>query len=217
MASRTMNRNREPLDLWKALVVESTWNYEHKGVSTGTRNQHFHWYALGLLNWYPPGLLNQAWLQKPSSPTRHPTLGSDGMRFTEIRSQQGSGGPHRRWHFGKTWTSWRLNLESFGITAWCRGKLGRNVGFRHCAVTLPGASGAATLRRSGGRVALRRCRWASDAATLPLGQWRCDAVGAATLRRCDAGATLRRCWCCDAATDAATLRRCDAGAKLRRC
>ena len=101
----------------------------------------------------------------------------------------------------------------------CRGKGGRSKGFRRCAVTLPGAGGAATLRRSGGRVALRRC----DAATLPLGQWRCDAVGAATLRRwsdaatllalllalrrCDAGATLRRCWRCDAAT---RERRCDA-------
>ena len=121
----------------------------------------------------------------------------------------------------------------------CRGKGGRNVGFRRCAVTLPGAGGAATLRRSGGRVALRRC----DAATLP------GAGDAVTLRRCDAGATLRRCWCCDAGaalrrcwrcdaatrdprcdavgaatlrrwSDAATLlalRRCNAGATLRRC
>ena len=70
-----------------------------------------------------------------------------------------------------------------------RGKGGRNVGSRRCAVTLPGAGGAATLRRcdalGGGwrcdAVTLRRCRWASDAAAL------------LTLRRCQAGATLRRC------------------------
>ena len=63
-----------------------------------------------------------------------------------------------------------------------RGKGGRNVGSRRCAVTLPGAGGAATLRRSGRGsdaatlLALRRC----DAATRDP---RCDAVGAATLRR----------------------------------
>ena len=92
----------------------------------------------------------------------------------------------------------------------CRGKGGRSVGFRRCAVTLPGAGDAATLRRcdapGGGwrcdAATLRRCRWASDAATL---------------RRCDAAVgpvTLRRCWRCDAAT----LRRCDAvgAATLRR-
>ena len=45
----------------------------------------------------------------------------------------------------------------------CRGKGGRSVGFRRCAVTLPGAGGAATLRRSGGG-------WRCNAATLPLGQ-----------------------------------------------
>ena len=72
---------------------------------------------------------------------------------------------------------------------------------------------AATLRGAGGAATLRRCRWASDAATL------------LALRRCDAGVTLRRCWRCDAATlrrgsDAATLlalRRCDAASRERRC
>ena len=108
----------------------------------------------------------------------------------------------------------------------CRGQRGPKRGFPTLRCDAPGGGwrcDAATLRRSGRRVALRRC----DAATLPLGQWRCDAVGAATLWRCDAvgAATLRRCWRCDAATlrrgsDAATLlalRRCDAGATLRRC
>ena len=62
------------------------------------------------------------------------------------------------------------------------------VALRRCdAATLPGAGGAATLRRC------RRC-WRCDAATRDP---RCDAVGA-TLRRCDARATLRRCWRCDA-------------------
>ena len=51
------------------------------------------------------------------------------------------------------------------------------MGFRRCAVTLPGAGGAATLRRSGGRVALRRC----DAVGAATRDPRCDAVGAATL------------------------------------
>ena len=103
-----------------------------------------------------------------------------------------------------------------------RGKGGRNVGSRRCAVTLQGAGGAATLRRSaGGRVALRRC----DAATLPgagdaVTLRRCD-CDAATLRRCRGPVTLQRCWRCDAATlpsrsDAATLWCCDAGAALRR-
>ena len=73
-----------------------------------------------------------------------------------------------------------LRTESFCTKKFlqCRGKGGRSVGFRRCAVTLPGAGGAATLRRSGGG-------------------------GAATLRRCDAAVgpvTLRRCWRCDAAT-----------------
>ena len=72
------------------------------------------------------------------------------------------------------------------------------MGFQRCAVTLPGAGGAATLRRC-------------DA---PGGGWRCDAATLLALRRCDAGVTLRRCWRCDAG---ATLRRCDAGATLRRC
>ena len=89
---------------------------------------------------------------------------------------------------------------------------------------------AATLRRSGGRVALRRCQgpatlWRCDAATLQRCRWASDAATLLALRRCDAGVTLRRCRRCDAATrerrcdavGAATLRRCDAGATLRRC
>ena len=129
-----------------------------------------------------------------------------------------------------------LVLSSPWFLQW-RGEGARNVGFRRCAVTLLGAGGAATLRRSGGRVALRRCQgpaalWRCDAATLPLGQWRCGAVDAATL--CDAAEPERRdaatrgrcCWRCDAATrerrcDAGAtllaLRRCDAGSTLRRC
>ena len=61
-----------------------------------------------------------------------------------------------------------LRTESFCTKKFlqCRGKGGRSVGFRRCAVTLPGAGGAATLRRcdapGGG--------WRWDAATLPLGQ-----------------------------------------------
>ena len=102
-----------------------------------------------------------------------------------------------------------------------QGQRGPKRGFPTLRCDAPGGGrrcDAATLRGAGGAATLRRC----DAATLPLGQWRCDAVGAATLRRwsdaatllalrrCDAGATLRRCWRCDAATlrrgsDAATL------------
>ena len=67
------------------------------------------------------------------------------------------------------------------------------MGFRRCAVTLPGAGGAATLRRSGGRVALRRC----DAAVGPV--------------------TLRRCWRCDAATQLALGELNDAATRERRC
>ena len=66
---------------------------------------------------------------------------------------------------------------------------------------------------------LRRCRWASDAATLlalrdaaTLRRWS-DAATLLALRRCDAATRERRC---DAATLLA-LRRCDAGATLRRC
>ena len=108
-----------------------------------------------------------------------------------------------------------------------------------------GAKGAETwvsgvaLWRSRGRVALRRCdaargRQRCDAATLPLGQWRCGAVDAATLpsqsmatlltlltlRRGIDAATLLALWRgSDASTllGAATLRRCDAGSTLRRC
>ena len=117
-------------------------------------------------------------------------------------------------------------LLSFGMIKLC--KKGRSVGFRRCAVTLPGAGGAAaTLRRCHAARGWGRCDattlpyWASDAALLltlltlrgydaakPERRcWRCDG---ATLRRCNAGSALRRCWRCDAATlrggyDAATL------------
>ena len=97
-----------------------------------------------------------------------------------------------------------------------QGQRGPKRGFPTLRCDAPGGGwrcDAATLRRSGWRVALRRC----DAATL---EWRCDAVGAATLRRCDAGsdaATLRRGERrCDAATLLA-LRRCDAATRERRC
>ena len=113
----------------------------------------------------------------------------------------------------------------------------KSAGFRRCAVvTLPRAGGAATLRRSGGKVALRgcdaarlpgagdavalrRCRWASDAAAL---------LTLLTLRRYDA-AKLGRCCGAFGAVDAATLRRgcgsasllalrrCDAARQARRC
>ena len=131
-----------------------------------------------------------------------------------------------------------LNLLSERICQ-CRGKGGRNVGFRRCAVTLPGASGAATLRccnalgggwrcdaamlpGAGDAVTLRRCRWASDAATR-LALRRCDA--GATLRRCDTATLEQRCDAVGAATlrrgiHAATLlalRCCDAGSTLRCC
>ena len=84
------------------------------------------------------------------------------------------------------------------------------MGDRRCAVTLPGAGGAATLRRYAGQVALRRC----DAATLPGAggavtlrrcHWASDAAALLTLRHCDAAEPERRCDAVDAATRGATL------------
>ena len=115
-----------------------------------------------------------------------------------------------------------------------QGQRGPKRGFPTLRCDAPGGGwrcDAATLRRSGGRVALRRCDAATlrrcDAAVGPVTLrrcWRCDAatlrrwsdaaVGPVTLRRCDAATRERRCrW----ASDAATLRRCVAGATLRRC
>ena len=108
------------------------------------------------------------------------------------------------------------------------------VALRRCdAATLRGAGGAATLRRcrwasdaatllalrrcdaAVGPVTLRRC-WRCDAATLPLGQWRCDAVGAATReRRCDAVGAATRERRCDA-VGAATLPSARVHTALRR-
>ena len=82
-----------------------------------------------------------------------------------------------------------------------QGQRGPKRGFPTLRCDAPGGGwrcDAATLRRSGGRVALRRCD-AVGAATLRRWSGRCDAVGAATLRRGSDAATLRR------GSDAATL------------
>ena len=66
-----------------------------------------------------------------------------------------------------------------------QGQRGPKRGFPTLRCDAPGGGwrcDAATLRGAGGAATLRRCRWASDAATL------------LALRRCDAGVTLRRCW-----------------------
>ena len=94
-----------------------------------------------------------------------------------------------------------------------QGQRGPKRGFPTLRCDAPGGGwrcDAATLRRSGGRVALRRC----DAATLRRCRWASDAATLLALRRCDAGVTLRRCWRCDAAT---RERRCDAVGAARRC